>query len=159
MMKKKALVHLHSLLSDVEKRYDEWGIDTDLGSYHDLGVKPEFIHYPKERHKKAIFGLLHGLNNTGRTEQVLERLENDDNNITWETALNKLEHHSKPVNDSEPGYASVELDKTTIDSLGLQPYEKLNKLREEGLITSPQKVAPGTPREEYTPGSTIYLLD
>lgn len=61
-MKKQELIHLHSLLAQVQHHY-ETDADTtvDHDEYADLGVKPTSIHKSKTDHKTAVFALADGL--------------------------------------------------------------------------------------------------
>jgi len=57
-MKKQELIHLHSLLAQVQHHYEadaETTVDHD--EYADLGVKPTSIHKSKTDHKTAVFAL------------------------------------------------------------------------------------------------------
>jgi len=57
-MKKQELIHLHSLLAQVQHHYEA---DTETSVEHDeyaeLGVKPTSIHKSKTDHKSAVFAL------------------------------------------------------------------------------------------------------
>jgi len=160
-MKKKGFVYIHRLLSTVTEQYEEWGIDHETRVYDELDVGPGAIQKSKYDHKQAVFTLIHEINNTGKAEDALNGVDNIANTVTWQTALDRLESYSEPSGESEPGYACVELDRDAINSLGLEPYEKLQKLDEEGHITSQVPVSPGSPRKQpvYESGSTVYLLD
>jgi len=61
-MKKQELIHLHSLLAQVQHHY-EGAADTTVehDEYADLGVKPTSIHKSKTDHKAAVFALADGL--------------------------------------------------------------------------------------------------
>jgi hypothetical protein len=57
-MKKQELIHLHSLLAQVQNHYEadtETTVDHD--EYAELGVKPTSIHKSKTDHKSAVFAL------------------------------------------------------------------------------------------------------
>jgi len=61
-MKKQELIHLHSLLAQVQHHYEheaDTSVEHDL--YADLGVKPTSIHKSKTDHKEAVFALASGL--------------------------------------------------------------------------------------------------
>lgn len=57
-MKKQELIHLHSLLAQVQHHYEaETGSVVDHDEYAELGVKPTSIHKSKTDHKDAVFAL------------------------------------------------------------------------------------------------------
>ena len=61
-MKKQELIHLHSLLAQVQHHYEaEAETTVDHGDYAELGVKPTSIHKSKTDHKAAVFALADGL--------------------------------------------------------------------------------------------------
>jgi len=61
-MKKQELIHLHSLLAQVQHHYEvDTGSDVEHDEYADLGVKPTSIHKSKTDHKAAVFALADGL--------------------------------------------------------------------------------------------------
>jgi len=61
-MKKQELIHLHSLLAQVQHHYEaEAEATVDHDEYAELGVKPTSIHKSKTDHKAAVFALADGL--------------------------------------------------------------------------------------------------
>jgi len=61
-MKKQELIHLHSLLAQVQHHYEsDTGSTVEHDEYADLGVKPTSIHKSKTDHKAAVFALADGL--------------------------------------------------------------------------------------------------
>jgi len=61
-MKKQELIHLHSLLAQVQHHYEaEAETTVDHDEYVELGVKPTSIHKSKTDHKAAVFALADGL--------------------------------------------------------------------------------------------------
>ncbi|WP_262180983.1 MULTISPECIES: UPF0058 family protein [Haloarcula] len=61
-MKKQELIHLHSLLAQVQHHYEaDTGTEVDHDEYAELGVKPTSIHKSKTDHKAAVFALADGL--------------------------------------------------------------------------------------------------
>ncbi|WP_135304658.1 UPF0058 family protein [Haloarcula amylovorans] len=61
-MKKQELIHLHSLLAQVQHSYEaDTGSDVEHDEYAELGVKPTSIHKSKTDHKDAVFALADGL--------------------------------------------------------------------------------------------------
>ena len=61
-MKKQELIHLHSLLAQVQHHYEgDTGTEVEHDEYADLGVKPTSIHKSKTDHKAAVFALADGL--------------------------------------------------------------------------------------------------
>ena len=61
-MKKQELIHLHSLLAQVQHHYEaEADTTVDHDDYAELGVKPTSIHKSKTDHKAAVFALANGL--------------------------------------------------------------------------------------------------
>lgn len=59
-MKKRELLHLHSLLMTVATEFverDELTAD-DLAAYHDVGVTPMSLQAPREDHQEAVLELL-----------------------------------------------------------------------------------------------------
>lgn len=56
-MKKEELVHLHLLLAQLKKYYEENGVDCDFTKYNELGITPFQVHRSKEEHKQAVFVL------------------------------------------------------------------------------------------------------
>jgi hypothetical protein len=68
-MRKQELIHLHSLLAQVQNHYEaDTGSDVDQTDYTTLGVKPTSIHRSKTDHKDAVFALADGL-----TADMVER--------------------------------------------------------------------------------------
>ena len=68
-MRKQELIHLHSLLAQVQNHYEaDTGSDVDQDEYRTLGVKPTSIHKSKTDHKDAVFALAGGL-----TDDMMER--------------------------------------------------------------------------------------
>jgi hypothetical protein len=57
-MKKEELVHLHMLLAQLKKYYEENGSGFDFSRYNELGISPFQVHRSKEEHKQAIFVLV-----------------------------------------------------------------------------------------------------
>jgi hypothetical protein len=63
-MKKQELIHLHSLLAQVENHYkEETGCEVEHDRYTALGVRPTSIHKSKTDHKDAVFALADGIVN------------------------------------------------------------------------------------------------
>lgn len=61
-MKKQELIHLHSLLAQVQHHFEsEADTEVEHDTYVDLGVKPTSIHKSKTDHKDAVFALAEGL--------------------------------------------------------------------------------------------------
>ncbi|MBX0294554.1 UPF0058 family protein [Haloarcula nitratireducens] len=61
-MKKQELIHLHSLLAQVQHSYEaDTGSEVKHDEYAELGVKPTSIHKSKTDHKDAVFALADGL--------------------------------------------------------------------------------------------------
>ncbi|MBV0924453.1 UPF0058 family protein [Halomicroarcula limicola] len=61
-MKKQELIHLHSLLAQVQHSYEaDTGSEVEHDEYAELGVKPTSIHKSKTDHKDAVFALADGL--------------------------------------------------------------------------------------------------
>lgn len=61
-MKKQELIHLHSLLAQVQHHYEaEADSAVEHDRYADLGVKPTSIHKSKTDHKDAVFALANEL--------------------------------------------------------------------------------------------------
>ncbi|MBX0324702.1 UPF0058 family protein [Halomicroarcula sp. F13] len=61
-MKKQELIHLHSLLAQVQHHYEtEAETTVQHDEYAELGVKPTSIHKSKTDHKDAVFALADGL--------------------------------------------------------------------------------------------------
>ncbi|WP_254271556.1 UPF0058 family protein [Haloarcula marina] len=61
-MKKQELIHLHSLLAQVQHHYEaEAETSVEHDEYATLGVKPTSIHKSKTDHKDAVFALADGL--------------------------------------------------------------------------------------------------
>ncbi len=56
-MKKEELVHLHLLLAQLKKYYEENDVDCDFTKYNELGISPFQVHRSKEEHKQAVFVL------------------------------------------------------------------------------------------------------
>ena len=56
-MKKEELVHLHLLLAQLKKYYEENGVDGAFAKYNELGISPFQVHRSKEEHKQAVFVL------------------------------------------------------------------------------------------------------
>ena len=57
-MKKQELIHLHSLLAQVQHHYEaDTGTTVEHDEYAELGVKPTSIHKSKTDHKSAVFAL------------------------------------------------------------------------------------------------------
>ncbi|MFC6862606.1 UPF0058 family protein [Halomicroarcula sp. GCM10025817] len=68
-MRKQELIHLHSLLAQVQNHYEaDTGSEVAQEEYTALGVKPTSIHKSKTDHKDAVFALADGL-----TDDMLER--------------------------------------------------------------------------------------
>jgi len=68
-MKKQELIHLHSLLAQVQHHYEaDTGRTVEHDEYADLGVKPTSIHKSKTDHKAAVFALGAGLTDDMVTE-------------------------------------------------------------------------------------------
>lgn len=155
-MKKNELIHLHSLLTCVKQQYEEWGFSSETPVYDELDIGPQNIHAGKHSHRKAVFSLTHELNNENYCQEELDEITNHENTVTWDEALNRLERHSETLEpDNRRKY--VEINRDVINSLGTAPYKKLEKLRQERLITKKNSVDTGTP--SYEMGEIIYLLD
>lgn len=61
-MKKQELIHLHSLLAQVQQHYEaESESIVQHDEYTTLGVTPTSIHKSKGAHKDAVFALADGL--------------------------------------------------------------------------------------------------
>ena len=61
-MKKQELIHLHSLLAQVQRHYEaEAGTAVEHDEYTSVGVTPTSIHRSKTEHKEAVFALADGL--------------------------------------------------------------------------------------------------
>ncbi|MDF2954644.1 UPF0058 family protein [Candidatus Alkanophaga liquidiphilum] len=56
-MKKEELIHLHLLLAQIKKYFEENGLDNGFTQYKELGISPFHIHRSKSDHKRAIFTL------------------------------------------------------------------------------------------------------
>jgi hypothetical protein len=69
-MKKQELIHLHGLLAEVRKQFDEWNDDQiDLSAYEKLGIRPTSIHKSKTDHKAAVFELARGITSSVETAE------------------------------------------------------------------------------------------
>ncbi|MFC7076079.1 MULTISPECIES: UPF0058 family protein [Haloarcula] len=63
-MRKQELIHLHSLLAQVQVHYEEESeTEVQHDEYATLGVKPTSIHKSKTDHKDAVFALADGIIN------------------------------------------------------------------------------------------------
>jgi hypothetical protein len=68
-MKKQELIHLHSLLAQVQHHYEaDTGTTVEHNEYAELGVKPTSIHKSKTDHKSAVFALADELTDDMVTE-------------------------------------------------------------------------------------------
>jgi hypothetical protein len=68
-MKKQELIHLHSLLAQVQHHYEaDTGTTVEHNKYAELGVKPTSIHKSKTDHKSAVFALADELTDDMVTE-------------------------------------------------------------------------------------------
>jgi hypothetical protein len=74
-MKKEELVHLHLLLAQLKKYFEENGFDSDFDRYKRLDISPFQVHRSKGEHKQAIFTLGDELVSIIAKNQFLERQE------------------------------------------------------------------------------------
>ncbi|MFB6222938.1 MAG: UPF0058 family protein [Haloarcula sp.] len=73
-MKKQELIHLHSLLAQVQHHYElESDSDVEHDLYTEFGVKPTSIHKSKTDHKEAVFALAKGLTEDMAEEAAEQR--------------------------------------------------------------------------------------
>ncbi|MFB0544217.1 MAG: UPF0058 family protein [Asgard group archaeon] len=56
-MKKEELIHLHMLLTQVKKFFEEQSLDCDFSKYNEMKLSPLQAYRSKEEHKQAIFVL------------------------------------------------------------------------------------------------------
>ncbi len=56
-MRKEELIHLHILLAQLKKYFEDKGMESGFGSYATLNISPAHIHRSKAEHKQAIFML------------------------------------------------------------------------------------------------------
>ncbi|MEM2924264.1 MAG: UPF0058 family protein [Methanocellales archaeon] len=56
-MHKEELIHLHSLLVQIKRYFEQNGIGGDFSEYNALHISPLHIHRSKAEHKHAIFVL------------------------------------------------------------------------------------------------------
>ncbi|HEX58902.1 MAG TPA: UPF0058 family protein [Methanomicrobia archaeon] len=54
-MKKEELIHLHLLLAQIKKYFEENGLGNGFTKYKELGISPFHVHRSKSDHKRAIF--------------------------------------------------------------------------------------------------------
>lgn len=56
-MKKEEVVHLHMLLAQLKKFFEQHGLDCDFSKYLELGISPFHVPRSKDEHKQAVFVL------------------------------------------------------------------------------------------------------
>ena len=56
-MKKEELIHLHLLLAQFKRSFEDVGLEYGFTRYEELNISPSQIYRSKEEHKRAIFVL------------------------------------------------------------------------------------------------------
>lgn len=83
-MRKEELIHLHILLAQLKRHFEENELGGDFSKYQSLQISPGHIHRSKAEHKQAIFVLGNelasmisddnGLSGVGRTSARMQEL-------------------------------------------------------------------------------------